>query len=94
MDELQNELNKRGTAEVVNGKACQVTQALSETDEEVTFLMFGERKTQKVRPIEEACADCNFWRGKFDCVGDCQRQQRKDGSARGFHKLTCPQQLI
>ncbi len=32
-EELSEELRERGIAEVVDGKVCQVTQALDETDD-------------------------------------------------------------
>lgn len=91
-EELQKELEKRGTAEISNGQVVQVTQALSETDKEVDFLMFGERRKQKIIPIDEACAKCtrNY---RFKTKKDCQGFQAKDGKARGFNTMICPQQL-
>jgi hypothetical protein len=92
-NELAKELGQRGTAEIGNGVVNQVTQALDEAESEITFLIFGEKKTQKIIPIDEACAKCNFWEGKFTTTTLCQNFQSGDAKARGFNKLVCPQQF-
>jgi len=90
--ELQKELEARGTAEISKGQVVQVTQALSETDTEVDYLIFGERRQEKIIPIDEACAKCtrNY---RFKTKKDCQDVQAKEGKARGFNTMICPQQL-
>ena len=93
MEELRDELTKRGTAEIVNGQVCQITQALDETSDTAKFLIFGELKEQKTIPIDEACAKCDFWKDKFSTTKLCQERQAKDARARGFRQLICPSQL-
>ena len=93
MSELREELEKRGSAEIVNGKVCQVTQALDETKDTVKYLSFGELKEQGYIPIEEACQQCEFGNGKFENVKACQESQAEDARARGFHKIICPKQF-
>ena len=93
-EELKKELELRGTAEVSNGVVNQVTQAINETDNEVTHLIFGKKTKQSVIPIDQACAKCDFWMGKFATVIKCQESQKKDAEARGFNKLICPHQFV
>ena len=85
------ELEERGTAEISNGMVTQVTQAISESKTEVEFLIFGELKKQGIIPIEEACARCDHC--YFATIKECQEHQARDGRARGFLILICPQQL-
>jgi len=93
--DLAKELKARGTAEIINGKVVQVTQALDETKDSVTFLEFGEMKTKEIIPIEEACAKCFPHRHtRFKTAKECQDFQAKDGRVRGFHTLICPQQFV
>jgi hypothetical protein len=91
-DELKKELQKRGTAEISNGIVTQVTQAISESDKEVTFLIFGEMRKQGIIPIDEACAKCDHC--YFRTIKQCQTHQKRDAVARGFNNLICPQQFI
>lgn len=93
MGELREELDKRGTAEVINGKVCQVTQALDETEDTATFLACGVLIEAKTIPIAEACSKCDSWKRRFDTVELCQAKQGKDARARGFHKVVCPAQF-
>jgi hypothetical protein len=92
--ELEKELNQRGTAEISGGIVNQVTQALDENDAEVEFLLFGEKVKQKIIPIDEACAKCDFWKGQFATEKECQECQAEDAKARGFQKLICPEQFV
>lgn len=94
MDELIKELNTRGTAEISNGVVTQVTQALDETDTHVDYLLFGELKHSPIIPIEQACAKCDFWLGKYNSTSECQVSQKEDAEARGFHKMICPNQFV
>ena len=93
MEELRKELGQRGTAEISNGLVTQITQAISESDTEVEFIQFGILKKQGVIPIDQACAKCSFWKGKFDTINVCRQVQAGDAQARGFHKVICPNQL-
>ena len=93
MSELREELEKRETAEIVNGKVCQVTQALDETEDTAKFLLYGELKEEKTIPIDEACAKCGFWKGRFKSEKLCQERQGKEAKARGFYKVICPNQF-
>jgi uncharacterized OB-fold protein len=90
--ELLDELTKRGTAEVVDGKVVQITQALDEQPDKVKYTMFGELKENGIIPIAEACAKCNH--KHFPTVEECQKVQKKDAEARGFHEVVCPKQFI
>lgn len=90
-DELARELEQRGTAELVNSKIVQVTQAIDETETSAKFLVFGELKEQSVIPIDEACAKCDHCH--FDTLKECQDFQGKGARARGFTKVICPEQL-
>ena len=90
--ELGKELNKRGTAEVSNGQVVQITQAIEETSDKVKYLMFGELREQEIMPVEQACAKCDHCH--FKTAKECQEFQAKEGRARGFTKLICPQQFI
>jgi len=92
-DELSQELRERGTAEVVNGKVCQVTQALDETADTAKFLIFGQLQERKTIPIDEACSKCGFWKGRFKNEELCQERQARDARARGFHQVMCPEQF-
>lgn len=92
--QLVEELQKRGTAEIVNGEVCQVTQALDEKDDSVTYLLFGELREQRTIPIDEACSKCGFWKGKFGSERLCQQRQARGAKARGFQQLICPAQLV
>lgn len=99
-DKLRKELEARRTAEISNGEVNQVTQAIDESPDSITFLMFGEMQKVNIMPIEKACAKC--WPNKsnkshkffHNDVKECQALQKKDGESRGFHKLICPQQII
>ncbi len=92
-DELKRELDSRGSAEVINGKVVQVTQAINEADDSVEYLMFGELRRESVTPIAETCARCDGM-NRFDGSAEkCQQHQATDARARGFHKLICPRQL-
>ena len=93
-EELIEELEKRGTAEIVNGQVCQVTQALDETEGTAKFLIFGQLQERKTIPIDEACAKCDFWKGRYENVEQCQERQAKEGRARGFRKVICPEQFV
>jgi len=94
-NELEKELHQRGTAELSkNGIVTQVTQALSETKDGVEYLIFGELKKSKIIPIDEACAKCHFWEGKFSNFKLCQVKAGEDGKARGFTNLICPKQFV
>lgn len=91
--DLEQELRQRGTAEVSeDGTVTQVTQALSETKNEVTLLVFGELKKIKIRSIEEVCP-CAMAK-HFKTKEDCQSSQREDAKARGFLQVICPEQFI
>lgn len=74
-----------------NGKIIPGTQAIRETDTQVTYLSFGKPTTKNYIPIDEACAKCKPY---FGSVQRCQEEQKKDAEARGFTKLICPNQLI
>ncbi len=86
-------LQKRGAAEIVNGKVCQVTQAIDETDSEVKYITFGNMRKQKIIPIDEACSTCQFWKNHFESTAKCQERQSKDAWNRNFFKMICPKQL-
>jgi hypothetical protein len=88
--DLETQLLKTGTAEISNGIVTQITQAIDETDKEVKILIFGELRTEKIIPIEQACAKC---KPRFNDVKLCQSTQKKDAQARGFTKLICPRQF-
>lgn len=89
--DLEKELEQRSTAEISDGVVNQVTQALDESPTEATYLMFGEKKTEGIIPIDEACAKCDHC--YFDTVVECQERQGKDAKARGFNEVICPQQF-
>ena len=92
--ELKRELEQRSTAEIVNGEVAQVTQALDERADEATFLIFGERQTVKLKPINECCAVCDFFhQASFTTHEQCQERQKQDAAARGFHRVICPHQF-
>lgn len=90
-EELSKELKKRGTAEIINGEVYQATQAIDENKTEASFLMFGERVTKGIIPIDEACAKCDH--PHFDTVEACQERQDRDARARGFSEVICPKQF-
>lgn len=94
MEELKKELESRGTAEIVDGVVTQVTQAIDEQEDSVKFLQFGEMKEQKIIPIDEACAKCDFWKRINKTIKECQAFQGEDAKARGFSKLICPEQFV
>lgn len=94
MEELAKELQKRGTAEISDGFVTQVTQALNETDTEADYIIFGERQKQKIIPIDEACAKCDFWKKINKTILECQAFQKQDAVARGFNKVICPEQFV
>jgi len=71
-----------------------VTQAIDDSENEATFLSFGELTTKKIRSIEEACSKCDFWKGRFSDTAKCQEAQGSDARGRGFSKLVCPEQFI
>lgn len=92
---IAKELSQRGTCEVIDGKAHQVTQAIDEKQDEVTLMVFGELKNQKIRPIGECCPICDSGaRKRFNSDEECQNRQKKDGADRGFTMLICPKQFI
>jgi len=94
-ERIIKELQKRGTCEVSeNDIVMQVTQALDEKSDKVTMLMFGELATKQVRPVEQTCKACSFWKDKFESIKDCQTFQKKDSEARGFRDLICPEQFL
>ncbi|KKN75186.1 hypothetical protein LCGC14_0383450 [marine sediment metagenome] len=90
-EELEKELEKRGTAEITNGIVNQVTQALDEKETEATYMVFGEVKHRGIIPIDEACANCGHC--YFVTIKECQDRQGGDARARGFTKVICPQQF-
>jgi len=92
-NDLKRELELRGTAEISNGIINQVTQAIDEKDNEATFLIFGEKTTTKLKPIEECCAKCDFVAKRDLGIEKCQQFQKKDGEMRGFTKVICPEQF-
>ena len=93
-DEIMRELEKRGTAELhPNGVVNQITQALGETADRADFIIFGERQQKGIIPIEQACAKCDFWKGKFETTKLCQRFQGGDAESRGFKTVICPEQF-
>lgn len=94
IEALEGELSKRGTADVSSGVVNQVTQAISESESEVEFLVFGELQKKSIISIDKACANCKFWKGKLSSVKLCQERQAKDARARGFTKLICPEQFV
>ncbi len=91
---LIRELEQRGTAEISDGVISQVTQAIDESESRVSFLQFGELKSQGIIPIEEACSKCDFWEGKFANTQMCQEVQTGGAKARGFNKLICSNQFV
>ena len=91
-EELQKELNKRGTAELTNGVVNQVTQALDEKPDKVKFLIFGEMQERSIISIDTACNKCNHC--YFPTTKQCQERQKKDAVARGFNNVICPQQFL
>lgn len=93
-EDLARELEQRGTAEIVNGVVVQATQAIDETTDRAKVLMFGELKERSIIPINEACAKCTFWEGKFANFKECQKRQGKDANARGFSIVICPKQFV
>ncbi len=90
-DELAKELGERDTAEITDGVVTQITQAISESKEEVEFLIFGRLKKESIIPIEQACAKCDHC--YFDTAKECQDFQSKDAKARGFNEVICPRQF-
>lgn len=60
----------------------------------VSFDFCGTLVTKHTKPIEEACAGCDFWQGKFSSIQECQASQKKDAEMRGFVRLVCPRQFI
>lgn len=94
-NELEKELEKRGTAEISNGQVLQVTQALDEQTDKVKLSIFGEIQEKRIMPIDKACSKCpnKFYR-HFKSIKDCQERQKKDALARGFTQLICPEQFI
>ncbi len=94
LDELAKELSQRGTVEVSDGQVNQVTQALNESDTNIDYLMFGELRHDTIIPIGQACASCDFWKGKFKDTIACQERQGKGATARGFAKIICPHQIV
>ncbi|MFA5036982.1 MAG: hypothetical protein WC479_07385 [Candidatus Izemoplasmatales bacterium] len=92
MNKLKKELTQRGTADITNGIVNQVTQALDEKPDKVTFLIFGEMQTKSIMPIDAACAKCTHC--YFDTPKKCQERQSIDAKSRGFNNLVCPEQFI
>lgn len=91
-EDLVKELEQRGTAEISDGVVNQVTQAVSENETDVEFLVFGEMRKQGIIPIEVACAKCDHIRR--GSVRECQDFQGKDARARGFTQVICPAQFV
>jgi len=92
-EDLMKELEARGTAEVINGTVVPITQALSESEDTVEYLMFGNLRREAIIPIDEACSMCDFRGSKFQTVGQCREFQAKGSKDRGFYKLICARQL-
>jgi len=81
--------------QVTKGKpTIPVVQAVTDSKEEAKFYLFGELETKKILPIEEACAKCIFWKGRFDNIKACQKCQGGDAIIRGFSTVICPEQFI
>ena len=94
-NELQKELEKRGTAELTDGVVTQITQAIDEKTDSVKMLVFGEMMEKKIKPIQETCAVCDEWQTyRFTDIAQCQESQKEDAVARGFNELICPNQFI
>jgi hypothetical protein len=92
MDELEKELNKRGTAEIIEGKVHQITQAIDEDEKQAKVIVFGELRKFGVKPIEECCP-CNFLK-HYSSIQECRERQKKDAIGRWFTSIICPEQLI
>ena len=92
--DLGNELNKRGTAEISNGKVNQVTQAIDESPTKVKMLVFGQMLEKNIIPINDACAKCETRPKTFDTITKCQQAQKHDALARGFNEVICPKQFL
>ena len=90
-NDLEQELEKTGTAEISKGIVNRVTQAVDESGGKAKFLVFGEMREKTITPIDEACAKCDHCH--FDTVKQCQEIQAKDARARGFTEVICPQQF-
>jgi hypothetical protein len=75
-----------------DGKITPATQAIRETENQVTFLLFGRPTTQDYIPIDETCSKCK--ETHFKDVKICQARQKEDAERRGFTKIICPNQLI
>jgi hypothetical protein len=91
--EIMNQLEKTGTAEISNGIVTQVTQAIDEQPNKVKMLVLGEMVESGIRPISEVCP-CSFYSSRrFKTKENCQAFQKKEGEARGFTQVICPEQF-
>ena len=89
MDKLEG-----GVYEVFkDGKIQPATQGLVEHKDKVAYRVFGGNRVSRIIPIDEVCAECDFWKEKFASVEVCQYRQREDATARGFTKVICPKQF-
>lgn len=85
-------MQEGGVYLIENGKVIPGTQAIRETDTQVTYLLFGKPTTNNYIPIDEACAKCK--QSHLKDVKVCQATQKEDAEKRGFNKLICPNQLV
>lgn len=83
-----------GVYELSEAGLLPMTQAIKEDKDSVTMRVLGEVREAKVRPILEACANCDFWQGKFPNTEKCQERQGRDANARGFSIVICSHQFI
>ena len=78
-----------------NRRVTKVTEAIVESENEVTFLCCGEVVHRNIIPIEEACAKCTqSYPTKLGGKDKCREFQKKEGERRGFKGLICPGQFI
>jgi len=86
-------LDENRAYEVTGESILPATQALDETDTEVSFLSFGVLTKVPIKSIEEACEECGSWK-KRGGLKECRSIQKRDSVVRGFQKLICPNQFI
>lgn len=91
-EDLAKELEKTGTAEIIDGQVYPVLQKLDETDTHTKFLLFGVLTEEDIIPIDQACSICSHHL-KFESIKKCQNFQAEGARARNFNKLICPHQF-
>jgi len=86
---------KDGVYHLIGDNLIPVTHSIEETEDTVTFMIFGQMKTRRIISIDKACSKCTSWKKHgFKIIQECQAFQSGDSKRRGFSKLICPKQLL